>query len=123
MSMLSPLIRKMITYPNQDEQSVPKPALRRHRVPPQGEERGRSSLDRLFRPQHNLSTIGESIPHVVIAIHRQSIIGTVLSIASAAMLTVDGFRDQVSIGGNEVANQSKFRIAIPDISLAINADP
>src|SRR6266487_2357796 len=75
----------------------------------------RSLLDRLFRPHYKQRAIWFCKPYVVITIHRKSIVGTV-------MLITDCFRDHVSGGGNEVANQVKFRVAVPDVSCGINAD-
>ena len=82
----------------------------------------RSLLDHLFRPHNYERAIWFCKPYVVITVHRKSIVGTIILIASAFMLNTDFFRDHLSSGGNEVANQAKLRVAVPDVSFVINAD-
>src|SRR6184192_3263547 len=83
---------------------------------------GRSLLYSLIRPHYKQRAIWFCKPYVVITIHRKSIVGTVMLIASTFMLIAYCFRDYLSSGGNEVTNQVKLRVAVPDISLVINTD-
>lgn len=79
-------------------------------------------LDRLFRPHHDQRAIKFRKPDVVVPIYREPIVGTFILSAPTSRLSADGARDQVSGGGNEVANQAKFRVAVPDISLFVSRD-
>lgn len=79
---------------------------------------GWSLPDSLFLPHHNQRAIRFSKPDVVVPIHHQPIVGTVILIASAFMSIADCVRDHVSGGGNEVANQAKPRVAVPECSPA-----